>query len=99
MHRTVKAKNGNEPQGDDLMNKDAAELIIFSVIWIALMAISCKIGGSFGFTMLTLGTVIMLMFAYYEYRQEQALARERAKVRMFAEKLKEAYKEDKNETI
>ena len=77
-------------------NKDAVELAIAAAVFIGLMTAACKIGGNFGFTLLVLGAVIMGMFAYYEYRAEQALARERHKVKMLAAKIREAYehKED-----
>lgn len=76
-------------------NKDALEVTIVSAVWLVLIAISCKVGGSFGFTLLVLGTIITGMFAYYEWRAEKALARERAKVKMFAEKLNEAHADER----
>lgn len=72
-------------------DKDLKELIVAFSIFILLISVTAEIGGVLGLIIWALGTIIILMFGYYEYRQDKALERERKKIKMFAEKIKQAY--------
>ena len=83
-------------------DKDVLELVIFLVLFMILCVVSLRIsdeigrplGPKVGLLVLALGMIAMGIYAYKEYRQEQAYARERRKVTMFEGKLKESYKKE-----
>jgi hypothetical protein len=81
-----------EKQMDD---KDFKSVVVWFTAFMAVTAISGEISGKIGLLVWTLGTALLLMWAYYEYRAEQAAERERKKVRMLTKKIKEAYTEEK----
>lgn len=71
------------------MNKDTRAVMIAAVVELLIMEISHRINGGTGLATFLLGTALLLMYAYYEHKQEQALARERRKVKMLAGKIRE----------
>lgn len=74
------------------MNKDVRAVAIAFLVEMLIMEISFKISGGAGLAVFFLGTALLAMYAYYEWRREQAEARERARIRMYADKINQAYK-------
>lgn len=72
--------------------KDEMQLTIFVGAWTALMALCFNIGGAIGLIILGLGSIIMGMYAYFQYKDEQATKRERRKVIEGAQRIVKAYR-------
>lgn len=78
-------------------DKDFKSVVVWFTAFMAVTAISGEISGKIGLLVWALGTALLLMWAYFEYRAEQAAERERKKVRMLTKKIKEAYTEEKED--
>ena len=76
------------------MDKDTKQILIWLAVWTVLTWICAQVGEGIGLTLWITGTALMLMYAWADYRIEQARKRERRKVREGAERIERAYKED-----
>lgn len=93
-NRAVLASQSTEEE-KQMDDKDFKSVVVWFTAFMAVTAISGEISGKIGLLVWALGTALLLMWAYFEYRAEQAAERERKKVRMLTKKIKEAYTEEK----
>jgi uncharacterized protein involved in cysteine biosynthesis len=73
------------------MHKDEKQLIGWIAAWMFLLWQTAKIGGGIGLTLFICGTALMLMYAYVDYKLEQARKHERKKVIDGAARIEKAY--------
>ena len=73
------------------MDKHTRQLIKWFMVWMLLQIICFKIEGAIGGVLLVTGTALMLMYAWAEYKLEQARKQERRKVIECARRIKKAY--------
>lgn len=93
-NRAVLASQSTEEK-KQMDDKNFKSVVVWFTAFMAVTAISGEISGKIGLLVWALGTALLLMWAYFEYRAEQAAERERKKVRMLTKKIKEAYTEEK----
>ena len=79
------------------MDKNTKQLVIWVIVWMLLLTACFKIkNANIGWMLLVLGTALMLMYAWTDYKLEQARKQERKKVIEGASRIEKAYQtEDK----
>lgn len=80
------------------MDKETKQLLMWFGTWILMMWLCSLAGGTIGLILFAAGTALMLMYAWADYKLEQARKSERKKVIEGAERIEKAYQaqEEKN---
>ena len=76
------------------MYKDEKQLIRWFAVWFVMLWLCSMAGGEIGLILFITGTALMLMYAYMDYRLEQARKNERKKVSEGVEKIEKAYQRE-----
>ena len=73
------------------MDKDTKQLLLWLASWALMTWATVKVGGEIGLVLWIAGTVLMLMWAYLDYKIEQLIKERRRKVIDGAERISKAY--------